>query len=93
MRSIKNVFFVLISFLILLNFFNGSYLAQTKKNSIIKFFCISTFKDEMLKAGIEYTDEIANETCQCYLEEFVQTASHQNAIAKCKLKAQEKLKL
>ncbi|KGF96456.1 hypothetical protein EU96_1882 [Prochlorococcus marinus str. MIT 9302] len=44
----------------------------------------------MLKAEIEYIEEIANETCECYYEEFMQTASHQDAKNKCKLKAQEK---
>ena len=78
--------------MILLNFFNKSYLAQTKQNSIIKLFCLNSFKEEMLKAEIEYSKDVANETCECYLEEFVETSSHQNAITKCKLEAQEKFK-
>ena len=78
--------------IILFNSFNSYYLAQTKQNSIIKFFCLKTVKEEMLKAEIEYSEEIANETCECYYEEFIQTSSHQDAKTKCKLKTQESFK-
>ena len=43
----------------------------------------------MLKAEIVYSEEIANETCDCYLEEFTKNASHQDAKTKCKLEAKE----
>ncbi|WP_288262337.1 hypothetical protein [uncultured Prochlorococcus sp.] len=46
----------------------------------------------MLKAEIEYSEEIANKTCDCYYEEFTQTASHQDAKMKCKLEAQHSIK-
>ena len=36
-----------------------------------------------------YSEEIANKTCQCYYEEFIQTASHQNAKTKCKSEIKE----
>ena len=78
--------------MILLNPFNTYYLAQTKQVSIMKLFCLNSFKEEMLKAGIEYSKDIANETCECYLEEFFQKASHKDAITKCKLEAKEKIK-
>ena len=45
----------------------------------------------MLKAEMLYSEEIANETCECYYEEFTQTASHQDAKTKCKLETQENL--
>ncbi|KGG03443.1 MULTISPECIES: hypothetical protein [Prochlorococcus] len=45
----------------------------------------------MLKAEILYSDEIANETCDCYYEEFKRNASHQDAKTKCKLKTRENL--
>ncbi|WP_257008991.1 hypothetical protein [Prochlorococcus marinus] len=45
----------------------------------------------MLKAEMEYSEEIATETCNCYYEEFTQTASHQNAKSKCKLETKENL--
>ena len=32
-----------------------------------------------MKAEMVYSEEIANETCDCYYEEFMQTASHQDA--------------
>ena len=45
----------------------------------------------MLQADIIYSEEIANETCDCYYEEFKQTASHQDAKTKCKLETKENL--
>ena len=45
----------------------------------------------MLKAKMVYSEEIANETCECYYEEFIQTASHQDAKTKCKLETIENL--
>ena len=44
------------------------------------------------KAEIEYSEEIANETCECYYEEFIKTSSHQDAKTKCKLKAKDNFK-
>ena len=93
MRSaVKNVF-VLINFFLLLGYFNIENLAETKKNSIINLFCIENFKEEMLKANINYDEEIAKDTCDCYLEEFINTNSHSKAISKCKLKTQKKFNL
>ncbi len=83
-------FAIFVNLMILFNSFNSHYLAQTKQNSIIKLFCLQSVKEEMLKAEMEYIEEIANETCECYYEEFMQTASHQDAKNKCKLEAQEK---
>ncbi len=45
----------------------------------------------MLKAEIVYSAEIAKKTCDCYYEEFTQTASHQDAKTKCKLETKENL--
>jgi hypothetical protein len=77
--------------MIIFNPFNHYYLAQTKQNSIIKLFCLRSVKEEMMKAEMLYSDEIANETCDCYYEEFTQTASHQEAKTKCKLETKENL--
>ena len=77
--------------MILFNSFNNFYLAQTKQNSIIKLFCLQSVKEEMLKAEIKYSEDIANETCACYYKEFTKTASHQDAKTKCKLETQESL--
>ena len=92
MGSIKKKFFIALNFVFLLNLLDGYYLAQTKQDSIIKLFCINSFKKEILKSEIEYNEEIADETCKCYLNEFLKTSSHQNAISKCKLEAKEKFK-
>ena len=92
MRNIKNKIFFLINLMILLNSFNNYYLAQAKQNSLIKLFCLHSVKEEMLKAEIEYSEEIANETCECYYEEFIKTSSHQDAKTKCKLKAKDNFK-
>ena len=91
MKASKYKFFIFVNMLIIFNSFNNYYLAQTKQNSIIKLFCLNSVKEEMLKAEMIYSEEIANETCECYYEEFMQTASHRDAKTKCKLETQEKL--
>ena len=83
--------FIFVNLIILFNSFNSYYSAQTKQNSIIKLFCLQSVKEEMLNAEMEYSEEIANETCECYYEEFIQTASHQDAKTKCKLETKENL--
>ena len=92
MKACKYKFFIFVNLMALLNSFNSYYLAQTKQNSIIKLFCLQSVKEEMLKAEMIYSEEIANETCECYYEEFTQSASHQDAKTKCKLETQESLK-
>jgi len=91
MKASKYKFFIFVNLMILLNSINSHYLAQTKQNSIIKLFCLQSVKEEMMKAEMEYSEEIANQTCECYYEEFTQTASHQNAKTKCKLETKENL--
>ncbi len=89
MEASKYKFFIFINLMIIVNFFNSHYLAQTKQNSIIKLFCLQSVKEEMLKAEIEYSEESVNETCECYYAEFIKTASHQDSKKKCKLETQE----
>ena len=91
MKASKYKFFIFINLIIIFNSFNSHYLAQTKQNSIIKLFCIQSFKKEILNAEMEYSEDIANETCQCYYEEFIKTASHQDAKTKCKVETKENL--
>ena len=91
MKASKYKFFIFVNLMILFNSFNSYYLAQTKQNSIIKLFCLQSVKEEMMKAEMVYSEEIANETCECYFEEFTQTASHQDAKTKCKLETEENL--
>ena len=91
MKASKYKFFIFVNLIILLNSFNSGYLAQTKHNSIIKLFCLQSVKEEMIKAEMVYSEEIANETCDCYYKEFTQTSSHQDAEKKCKLEAKENL--
>ena len=93
MKVSKYKFFIFVNMMILFNSFNSNYLAQTKQNSIINLFCIENFKEEMLKANINYEEEIAKETCDCYLKEFINTNSHQKAINKCKLETKKKFNL
>ena len=93
MKASKYNFFIFVNLIILFNFFNSYYLAQTKQNSMIKLFCIQSVKEEMMKAEMVYSEEIANETCDCYYKEFTHTASHQEAKTKCKLEAKENLNL
>ena len=91
MKSSKYKFLFFVNLIILFNSINSNYFAQTKQNPIIKLFCLQSVKEEMLKSEMEYSEEIANETCDCYYEEFMQTASHQDAKTKCKLKTKENL--
>ena len=91
MKAGKYKFFIFVNLMILFNSLNSYYSAQTKQNSIIKLFCLQSVKEEMLKAEMVYSEEIANETCECYYEEFTKTASHQEAKTKCKLETRENL--
>ena len=91
MKASKYKFFIFVNLIILFNSFNSYYLAQTKQNSIIKLFCLQSVKEEMFKAEMEYIEDIANQTCACYYEEFTKTSSHQDAKTKCKLETKENL--
>ena len=89
MKAGKYKLFIFVNLMILFNSFDNNYLAQMKQNSIIELFCIQSVKEEMLKAEMIYSEEIAKETCECYYEEFTQTASHQEAKTKCKLETKK----
>ena len=91
MKASKYKIFIFLKLIILFNSLNSYYLAQTKQKSIIKLFCLHSVKEEMMKAEMVYSEEIAKETCDCYYEEFMQTASHQDAKTKCKLETKENL--
>ncbi len=91
MKAGKYSLFIFVNLIILFNSLNSYYLAQTKKKSIIKLFCLQSVKEEMLKSEMIYSEEIANETCDCYYEQFMQTASHHDAKTKCKLETKENL--
>ena len=91
MKASKYKFFIFVNLIILFNSFNSYYLAQTKQNSIIKLFCLQSVKQEMMNAEMVYSEEIANETCDCYYKEFLKTSSHQDAKKKCKLETEENL--
>ena len=83
----------LVMFSLLWVFLNSVSLAETKNNSVMNLFCIENFKDEMLKANLKYDVEIAKNACDCYLDEFSKTTSHQKAINKCKLETKKKFNL
>ena len=91
MKASKYKVFIFMNLIILLNS-NSYYLAQIKQNSIIKLFCLQSVKEEMMKAEMIYSKEIADETCECYYEEFKETTSHQYAKTKCKLETQKSFK-
>ena len=93
MGSITKKKFIIISFFLLWGFINSEYLAKPQKDSIINLFCIESFKEEMFKANINYEEEIAKDTCDCYLKEFLHSNSHLKAINKCKLKTKKKYNL
>ena len=91
MKASKYKLLIFVNLIILFNSLNGYFLAQTKQNSIIKLFCLQNVKEEMTKAEMVYSEEIANVTCDCYYEEFTETASHEDAKSKCKLETKENL--
>ena len=91
MKASEFRFFIFVNLIILFNSFNSYYLAQTKQNSIIKLFCLQSVKEEMMQAEMVYSEEIENETCDCYYEEFKQSSRHQDAKTKCKLETKENL--
>ena len=93
MRSSIKKAFILVNFILLGGGLNNQFLAETKTNPIINLFCLESFKEEMSKANIDYNKEIAKYTCDCYLEEFTKSSSHQKAISKCKLDTQKKFNL
>ena len=95
MRSTRKKVLVLVlaHFSLVWGFLNNACLAETNKKSLMNLFCIENFKEEMLKANINYDEEIAEETCDCYLKEFINTNSHYKAIKKCKLETKKKLNL
>ena len=93
MRSNTKKVFVLINLILVVGYLNFEYLAETKKKSIINLFCIQNFKAEILKAKINYDEQIAKYTCDCYIKEFINTNSHQKAINKCKLETKKKFNL
>ena len=93
MGSITKKIFVVLSFFLLWGLKNSEYLAETQKDSIINLFCIESFKVEMSKANLFYDEKIAEDTCDCYLREFLNSTSHQNSIDKCKLEAKKKFNL
>ena len=93
MRSNAKKLLVLFNFFLVSGYFNIEYLAENNKNSIINLFCIENFKEEMLKANLDYEEEIAKETCDCYLKEFINTNSHKKAISKCKFESKMKFNL
>tara|TARA_A100001388_G_scaffold272204_1_gene252160 strand:+ start:1940 stop:2218 length:279 start_codon:yes stop_codon:yes gene_type:complete len=92
MRSTTKKVIFLVKIFFLLGVSNLECLAESK-NSIINLFCIENFKEEMLKAKINYNYEIAKDTCDCYLKEFSISRSHQKAIEKCKLETKKKFNL
>ena len=89
MKASKYKFFIFVNLIILFTSFNNYSLAQTKQNPFIKLFCLESVKEEMLKAEMVYSEEIANGICDCYYDEFMQTASHRDAKTKCKLETKE----
>ena len=89
MKVTEFKFFIFVSLIILSNLFTTNNVVNSKQKSILKMFCLQSVKREMLKAEVAYSEDLANETCQCYYERFIETSSHQDAKTKCKLEAQK----
>tara|TARA_S200000501_G_C20510591_1_gene606736 strand:+ start:184 stop:465 length:282 start_codon:yes stop_codon:yes gene_type:complete len=93
MGSVTKQIFVLVNFFLFWVFLNTESFAETKNNSIINLFCLENFKAEMSKANINYDQGMAKATCDCYLEEFSNSISHQKAVNKCKFETRKKFNL
>ena len=89
----KNIILSLIFYLILSEIFIIKTSAESDINKLIKSICLENLKSEMLKANIKYEDEIGEETCNCYLKNFLEEMNHNNAVNICKIKTKEKYKL
>ena len=93
MKFFNKFFFIFLSCFILIKTANKDISAETNTNSIIKLFCLENIKDEMAQANISYDENMANYTCDCYLEEFFQNKNHKKSIEICKLESKEKFNL
>ena len=93
MRSTAKNVLVLANFFLVGGYLNTEYLAETNQNLIINLLCKQNFKEEMSKANINFDEELAKETCDCYLKEFINSKSHQKAINTCRSETKKKLDL
>ena len=59
MKAGKYSLFIFVNLIILFNSLNSYYLAQTKKKSIIKLFCLQSVKEEMMKSEMVYSEAVS----------------------------------
>ena len=62
-------------------------------NSLLNMFCLENVKAEMARADINYEEGFAEETCECYLRNFLESGNHNESISICKEIAKEKFNL
>ena len=62
-------------------------------NSFLNMFCLENVKAEMARADINYEEGFAEETCECYLRNFLESGNHNESISICKEIAKEKFNL
>ena len=89
----REILIFFIAYLIFSQINSRKIYAESGINSIIKSFCIQNLKNEMLKANIKYQDELGEETCNCYLDNFLEDMNHTDSVNECKIKTKNKFNL
>ena len=89
----REVLIFFIAYLIFSEITSRKIYAESDINSIIKSLCIQSLKNEMLKANIKYQDQLGEETCSCYLDNFLGDMNHEDSVNECKIKTKNKFNL
>tara|TARA_B100000900_G_C20495726_1_gene681508 strand:+ start:187 stop:465 length:279 start_codon:yes stop_codon:yes gene_type:complete len=92
MKLHKLIFLIMSSYLIFNQFIKRSY-ADINMNSIINMFCLKNVKAEIIKANLEYKDELGQEICNCYIKNLTNNKSHEKSISDCKIKSKKNFNL
>ena len=90
----KTIHLLIYSSFLLHDFFDIKVHSEiNNNNSLLNLFCLENVKGEMINAGLEYEENFAKETCECYLKQFYENGNHDKAIYFCKEIAKEKFDL
>ena len=65
----------------------------SKKNSLIKKFCIASLKSKLGDKHKQNLNEISNFTCECFFKKYKSGSSIKNSRIYCRDKAAEKYNL
>ena len=93
MRVMKLLIFFIYSLLILNQIIIRKSYSDINTNSIIHMFCIENFKSEMIKAKLQYEENLGKEVCNCYIRNISNNKSHERSISECKIESKKKFNL